>query len=182
MSGLFNKLKTENVLGACAMIVIGVLLFIFPTEVQNLIKNTIAIVLVILGLVKVVKYFRSQHAGNTVDGLNEYDSPVDLIVGIVLIVLAGVVAWALVKFIPTVLGIIVLVSGLIKLDQAMSLKKSGGNAGLVMILALISVVFGILCIFHPSFINDILIQLIGVGLIYGGVSDLFTTGYVQKHL
>jgi uncharacterized membrane protein HdeD (DUF308 family) len=111
---------------------------------------------------------------------------VGLISGILMIVLAALISKVLISIIPVVLGLIVLYSGLVKLDQAIQLirSKTGSYVG-VLLMSVVTIVIGILAIFHPGAINNILLQLIGAGLTFGGITDLISTGYVSskfKHL
>lgn len=179
MGNFFKKLKTEMVFRSVVMIIAGIVLFLFPSTTQNTIANVIAIVLVINGIIKIVGYFRAGRAGG--DGLNEYSS--GLITGILSIVFAVLVSKVLISIIPIILGLFVLISGLIKLEQGIQLIRSKrGNSIWVMILAAITIVVGVLAIFNPFRTGNILLQVIGAGLLFGGVTDLITTGYVARKL
>ena len=181
MQGFLTKFKTETIFRAILLIIAGGLLFAFPDAAQQTIANVIAIILVILGILRIINYFRMSRGETTVNGLKEYGSSSDLVIGILLIVLAGVCASILVKFIPVVLGLIVLVSGLLKLEQATTVRRNGGNATVVFVMALISIVLGIFTVFHPRAVNNIIIQIIGAGLIISGIGDLISLIFSSKY-
>ncbi len=184
MGKYFTKFKTDLVLQSIAMIIIGIVLMFFPGATQNAIAYAISIVLVVCGVIKIINYFRAP--SRTIGGFNEYSSPVELISGILMIVLAALITKVLISIIPVVLGFFVLYSGLIKLDQAIQLirSKQGGYI-VVLVMSIVTMIIGVIAIFHPAAINNILIQIIGAGLTFGGVTDLISTGYISrkfKHL
>ncbi len=180
MRGLLTKFKTEVIFRAIILIVAGGLLFAFPNAAQQTVANVIAVVLVILGIIRIINYVKLDKSHSSVNGMNEYASPSDLVIGILLIVLAGVCAAILVNFIPVVLGLVVLASGLIKLDSAFTVRSSGGNATPIFVMAAISIVVGLFGIFHPSAVNNIIIRIIGGGLIFAGISDLISLGFTKS--
>lgn len=181
MEKMFTKFKTEMVFRSVVMIIAGVVLLLFPEATQNTIANIIAIVLVICGILRIISYFRK--APGKVGGLNEYASPMDLVVGILFIVLAALVAKVLISIIPIILGLVVLISGLIKLEQAVELiRAKQGNWVGIMVLAIITVVVGLLAICNPFETGSMLLRVIGIGLAFGGVTDLISTGYVSRKL
>lgn len=178
---MFRSFKTEMVFRAVAMIIAGIVLILFPAATQKTIAYVIAGVLAIYGILRVLRYFgiiggNRQETG----GLKEYASPMDLITGILLILCAALLTKVLMAFIPIVLGIIVLISGLIKLEQAVELIRSGyGNWIGIMALAVVTIIVGVLSIFNPFDTNNILLRVIGAGLTFGGITDLIATGYVS---
>ena len=180
MDKLFNRFKIENVLGSVLMIVVGVFLIIHPDDTLSIIAYGVSVVMVIMGIIKIIGYLKGSKGETSVDGLNEYSSPWNLIIGILLIVFAGLIATVLMNLISFVLGILIIASGAIKLEQGLSINKNGGNGLFVIILGTIAVVVGILCLVRPDFINNIIMQIIGIGLVFSGVSDLVSTAIVSK--
>lgn len=183
MDNLFTKFKTEMVFRSIVMIIAGVVLVIFPSATQNTIAYVISIVLVICGLLRILRYCGViGHSKRTSEyGLNEYASPMDLVTGILMIIFAALVAKVLISFIPVVLGIVVLISGLVKLEQAIELCRSHrGNWIGIMIMAAITIVVGLLAVFNPFETGNILLRVIGIGLAFGGITDLISTGYMSN--
>lgn len=85
--------------------------------------------------------------------------------------------------IPILLGLVIVVSGISKLQNAIIARRIGyDGAGLYMILALISIVFGFVIMFFLSgaLAAKTLFVLIGAGLVYSGGSDLYVTLFISK--
>ncbi|MGN0368040.1 MAG: HdeD family acid-resistance protein [Wujia sp.] len=173
-----TKFKSDMVFRSIAMIVAGVIIFAFPDSVQRIFAFGIAMVLVIMGAIKILRY--AKNSKSQVGDLNEYESPSTLVTGILLVIFAILVPTVLGSFIPFVLGLIVLISGVLKLAQGIELKKANaGNATGILIMAAISIIVGLLAVCNPFKTVSVLLQIIGAGLIYGGITDLIATGYVS---
>lgn len=178
---MFRKFKTEMVFRSVVMIIAGIILIMFPAATQKTIAYVIAGALAVYGILRILRYFGIiGNRESEIGGLKEYASSMDLVTGILLIVFAALVAKVLIAFIPVVLGIVVLFSGLVKLEQAVELIRSQrGNWLGIMILAVVTIIVGVLSIFNPFATNNILLQVIGAGLAFGGITDLIATGYVS---
>ena len=111
----------------------------------------------------------------------EYGSPVDFVVGVVFIVLAGLVAKMFISIIPLVFGIFILICGVLKLEQGIALLRVKSNkAKPVMIIAAVTVAIGLFAAFNPFSAGRVLIVIIGAGLLFSGITDLVTAGFVSK--
>ena len=87
----------------------------------------------------------------------------------------------IISLIPLFLGILILVSGVKKLQNSfdmLRLKISGWLT--VMILAAINIVFGTVMVVYSFESAAVITILIGAGLIYSGLTDLFSTLWVSS--
>lgn len=174
---VINELKKGVILRSLVMIAAGITLLLYPEMTSNTIAYIIAIVFVIIGIINIVGYFKS--STKTEDGLKSYSS--GLIIGILCIVFAALMSRILISIIPVVLGLIVLVSGLMKLQQAVEIIRAGYNGWMgIMIMAVITILVGALAVFNPFKTINLLLRIIGAGLLFGGITDLISTGYMSK--
>ena len=80
------------------------------------------------------------------------------------------------ELVPIVLGVLIIVSGCIKLQDAIDLKKLDHPAFLMMlIVAIVFIIFGSILVANPFKSEIILMRIIGVSLIIAGMTDLFTS-------
>lgn len=87
------------------------------------------------------------------------------------------------SLIPLCLGIAILFSGFVKLQDAIDANRLGYQKSLAyIILAIINIVGGVLVILNPFTTNAVLFIIIGIGLIYSGVSDIVSTIYLSRRL
>ena len=170
-------MKTDTRVRGLLLTILGLLLTVKPDLATNTISKVVAIVLVINGVVNIVGFITNKPV-ETSDGYLEYGSNRRLITGILSIVFAGLVGWAFVSIIPIILGVLVLGSGIIKLTNAMEYKKmTGGNVNFgVVILAVINIILGLVVLCNPFGTANMLLRVIGIGMIYAGITDLIYSG------
>ena len=76
--------------------------------------------------------------------------------------------------IPIVIGVILCVHGIQDLKLAVETKRNGyGKWWSMLIIAAVSLVFGVLCIVNAFGMVKLALQFIGIALIYDGISDLW---------
>ena len=176
---LFQRFRNQTLFRAAATIVAGLVMVIFPSMTQSTIAYVLSIVLVLFGLFRLLRYFHKTDRDG--DGDLEYGSPVDFVVGVVFIVLAGLVAKMFISIIPLVFGIFILLCGVLKLEQGIALLRVKSNkAKPVMIIAAVTVAIGLFAAFNPFSAGRVLIVIIGAGLLFSGITDLVTAGFVSK--
>ena len=176
---LFQRFRNQTLFRAAATIVAGLVMVIFPSMTQSTIAYVLSIVLVLFGLFRLLRYFHKTDRDG--DGDLEYGSPVDFVVGVVFIVLAGLVAKMFISIIPLVFGIFILICGVLKLEQGIALLRVKSNkAKPVMIIAAVTVAIGLFAAFNPFSAGRVLIVIIGAGLLFSGITDLVTAGFVSK--
>lgn len=176
---LFQRFRNQTLFRAAATIVAGLVMVIFPSMTQKTIAYVLAVVLVLFGLFRLLRYFHKTDRDG--DGDLEYSSPVDFVVGVVFIVLAGLVAKMFISIIPIVFGIFILICGVLKLEQGIALARvKAQETKAVMIIAAITIAIGLFAAFNPFSAGRVLIVIIGAGLLFSGITDLVTAGFVSK--
>lgn len=173
-----KNLKWEMILFSLASIVIGILMFFYPSQIINVVCIVLASILFVLGERYLLEYRRN----NEISNFYRYE----LVAGIALI-LGGIVVLCCMKlilsFITYLIAIIIIISGLMKVENALDLKKMGNNWIPLMVFAVICIMLGISVLMMPMDNNDngtntasgFLIQASGIILAVTGFVDLITT-------
>lgn len=178
---LFQRFRNQTLFRAAATIVVGLVMVIFPSMTQTTIAYVLAVLLVLFGLFRLLRYFHKTDRDG--DGDVEYGSPLDFVVGVLFIVLAGLVAKMFISIIPLVFGIFILICGVLKLEQGITLARAKSDkTKAVMVIAAITIAIGLLAAFNPFSAGRVLIIIVGAGLIFSGVTDLVTAAFVSKAL
>jgi uncharacterized membrane protein HdeD (DUF308 family) len=103
----------------------------------------------------------------------------DFLSGIVAAVIGVIILikWQeLMALVPTILGVFIIVSGCIKLQDCIDLKKLGNSSYAVMlVMALVFIIFGAVLVANPFESEVLLLRLIGVSLIISGMTDIFAS-------
>lgn len=171
-----REFKSNSVITAILSVLYGLILIIWPDTSSSTLCYVVAAAITLVGIVFVVQYIRK-------DVMRDFYRK-DLVAGLVAISI-GLVAFLRVDiikgFIPTVLGFIILFSGIVKMQNAFDmLRLKYPYWYVILILAVLNLGFGILLIVEPVWIVNIVFILIGCGLVYSGVSDLATIIFVSR--
>jgi len=171
-----KELKWNMISSAVLFMVLGIVLVIFPGVAAKTICYAIAGILFVVGVVQVVSY------GMRSTQQSYYRS--SLFVGLTCMLVGGFVLYRvelIVSLVPFILGIMITVSGIMKLQNAFDLKRMRyGNWLVMLILSLINLAAGVVMVLNPFKTAELLFRLIGVSLIYSGITDFFSIFYVDR--
>ena len=130
-----KNLKWEMILFSVTSIVIGILMYIYPSQIINAVCIVLAAILFIMGARYLIEYKRN----NAISDFYRYE----LVAGIALI-LGGIIVLCCMKLILSiityVIAIIIIVSGLIKIENSLDLKKMGSHWILLMVFAVLCLI------------------------------------------
>lgn len=173
---LLKRLKTNVIISSALCIVIGIVLVIWPDLTMEIACLAIGAVLLIVGIMRLITYFTSR------DG--SVYSQVNLIFGIVLIVVGALILWQwnkVLEIVPIIVGIIIVIHGISDLRQAFALHKNKYDKWWVaLILGLLTVILGVLLILNPFAALDTVVMLIGIFLIFDGISIIWITSRIYR--
>ncbi len=162
------------------MLVLGVLFLVFPEKAQKTLAYIIALAFVVLGVIKILSYFSKPK--EDAYGYMEYKSKSVIVIGVLYIVFAALIAKVLMSVIPVLLGIIIILNGIIKLQYAFEVKKNFSEGGweFMMITSVIMIVIGAVILFNPFSTNNLIIRIIGGVLVFESIIDLIASCKYSK--
>lgn len=173
---LLKKLKTNVVISAVLCILLGIVLVVWPDLSMQIVCTAIGAVLLIGGGIRLAVYF-TMRDGSLYAQLN-------LIMGIILAVVG---IWILLQpdkvlaIIPIIVGIVIVLHGVNNLQQTMTLYKEKYEKWWVaLILGILTVGFGVLLICRPFEALETAVMLIGIFLIYDGISDIWIVSRIYR--
>ncbi len=169
-----KDLKYNSIISSVLMIVLGLILTFFPGVSLNTLALIVGLVAICAGLFSIIRYF-------TYD-LKESFYRNDFLFGIIILTIGILILFkreAFISIIPFILGVVIIFSGFSKLQDGIDAKRIGyPNHALYLTLALIDVIIGILILFDPFTFAGIMFVVIGIGLVFSGISDLYVTFYL----
>ncbi len=170
MEKFLKNLKRNCILAFAGFVVVGLFLIIFPGVIAALAGYIIGALLVGFGVTRVIAYFdKDEEKKKGVFSLTI--GIVSSVAGIYIIANPDVVS----NFIVSIFGVIILVSGIVKLGNASKMRNSKmKNWWSSFAAGLISAIAGIVFIINPSVSHDIIMRVLGGVLIFEGISDLWT--------
>ena len=89
---------------------------------------------------------------------------------------------ALVSFLPFIIGVVVLVSGLTKLQSALEAKRQGYGWILPLIGAVLSIGLGVLVMLNPFSTLSLTLRIIGIVLLVDAVENLIDDWGIRRRM
>ena len=159
----FTKLKWEKLVTAIVAIVLGIVFVADPNGSGDAVCKVAGVAMIVLAAAMLIRYFTSAQLFPE----NLIYSAVLLLLGIFFIAKSGVVMTVLGLF----FGIFLVIDGASKIRDGIDAAKAKIQGWWIwFILALLTIVLGVLVMFGES-----VMTLLGVSLIVDGVSDIVTT-------
>ena len=164
MANSFQRARTTVILTGIASLLTGVVILLNPAGVALFLTALFGGVLAIAGAVTLVGYAR------------DVSTQSDLFVGLVELVF-GAILWfwpgMFVNWLVVIVGVFILFSGLGDFAEARSLAALGAPAaGMGTVLAVLTVIFGVLVVASPFALVDLMFSIAGFGLVFNGVTEL----------
>jgi uncharacterized membrane protein HdeD (DUF308 family) len=166
MKDFFKRVKADAIMSAVLCIALGVVLIVWPGETIDIVCKVLAAGLIILGGVELFSYITNRN-GYMFTGILGL---IVLIIGVWIFLKPS----SIVSLVPIVIGVILAVHGVQDVKMALESKNGGYDRWWIMlIIAIISIAFGVLCIVNAFGMVKLAMQFVGVALIYDGISDLW---------
>lgn len=169
MKGFLNSRRVSCALSALCFIALGVFLLGWPDLSRIWICRLLGAALLVTGGVYVISHFVKSKGAAVVF---QYD----LILGVILAIVG---VWLLttpdliITFLQYILGAILVIHGVIDLQGALNLRSGGSSHWWpACLIALITLALGAIVIWNPFASINALLMLVGIALIYDGITDL----------
>lgn len=170
--------KGSYIAMSAAFCVLGVLLILFPGISVSAVGVAAGVMLMAFGAVKLIGYFSKD--------LYQLAFQFDLAFGVLLIVLGAVILVSpdrALTFLCIIMGIVILADGLFKLQSSLDARRFGLKVwALLLVLAICAGVIGTSLLLHPGQSAKALMVLLGVGILFEGVLNLYFALYAVKIL
>ena len=169
--------KSKLIAGIVAALLGGVLLF-WPGLTMELICQFVGAALGITGILTAAVFFTQPK-----------ESPfraASLIAGIPLALLGLFIFLRpsfLIEFIPVVVGVVILMDGVANLMETFGLMKQGYSKWWIsLIFAVLTIALGIVLLMQPFGVAKVIIQAIGIIILYNGLSDIFIASRIKTNI
>lgn len=177
MEGKIKGFKWDTILSSLLYVTVGTLMVIFPVSVIKSLCYTIAIIIIAMGVVKIISFLlKEQQEGFARTGL---------VSGMIFIAIGAFIAIrseVIISIIPFILGILILFSGISKLQYALQLRKYSKDNNAMLITSVINIVLGIVLAFNPFRAAKFMLIIMGVCMIMTGLSDIISAIYFYRKI
>ena len=175
---MMKTMKWSIIVLAIAYVVLGIVLIMYPSQVQKLISYILAITLIAMGIVNLIQYVKLDNT----QLIHSYDLCIGFsaIIGGVLIII-NVDRFS--QLIWIVMGFMILVSGVLKLQNSVNLMRLRSPSWqLPFWLAMVGIVYGVIMLINPFGSGQFFFVMMGLGFIISGITDLIVTVMVSMRL
>lgn len=161
--------KFEVLLYVCCL-AIGIWLLIMQKQALSIICWILGVALIVYGVFVTIGFFTDS------DEPDKTDSSLELAKGVVFAVMGILVITSVwfIDILAVIIGILFIINGIISLQKSLYIRRTIGNDyngwTLALINSIITTVFGIVLIFVSA--SDVIAILIGVGLVWYGISSI----------
>ena len=173
MKEKIKGLRLNITISGIVSIIIGALLLIYPTESLSTISKVIAVIVILAGIFVIT----SQIFENGFNAMGIVVGGVLAVIGLWIFLAPG----SIVSIIPIAIGVILVVHGLQDLGLAIqAIKAKAPRPWLTFIIAIVNILLGAVCVADAFHMVEIATRIIGLMLIYDGITDIFTVHKVNK--
>lgn len=175
MKNLLKRIKANALLSALIYTALGVVLLVWPELSTNVLCTALGLVLLVSGIADILEFVLQR------DGSLYYNLQLGL--GVILCAVGG---WLLLRptliavIIPRIIGVLVCFHGCKDFGDALTLRKNKSpRATAALLLGIITILLGAVLVVNPFSAFTTVVRIIGLVLIYDGVSDLWITSQVS---
>lgn len=165
MKELLKRWRADVIISAVLCIIAGIVVMIWPAAVTLVLGRVVGVVLVLMGLKHGISYL--QDRGTARFGLAS--GVVIFALGVLVLLRPAVIA----QMVAVVVGVVLIMHGLEDMQMGMESKRSGDKSWwLCMLFSSVTIVFGIFVIWKYFQVAEVAAWLLGLALVFDGVSDL----------
>lgn len=157
-------------------IAIGVLLIINGEKFTQAVFIIFGVIMLICGLITLIRALLDGRNGGSVSGLKLFAAIVLLAIG-AFFTAASASVMSVVSAVTIVIGIIMMVSGMLKLAEYAAMRKEGTNAVFAIIGAIVTIILGIVIAFNPFGATEAIWVIIGSLIIVSAVFSIVSVIY-----
>ena len=168
MGTFVEGMKKNYFISAILTIALGAVLVIWPDWSGRILCYLLGAALILMGGIQLIVCIRAERIG--------FYSKFSMLMNIILILLG---VWVCIRpdtvlsLVPVIIGIVMLIHGCMDLQFTMDIKHAGsGKWWIALIFALVTLTLGVFLVMHPFLAFEITMLIIGMGLLYDGISDL----------
>lgn len=176
MVEFLKGLRVNYTVSAVLCILLGLVLLIWPGTTTQIVCMSLGIVLLAYGIIQIVIYLFNRERTLISQGMM-FLGIIFAVVGVWILLTPEMIIMA----VPVIVGVLIVIHGLHNVVQAIALQKDGYERWwLALIFGLLTVIFGGLLIYNPFGAVELVVRLIGIFLIYDGISDIWILSRVFK--
>lgn len=172
-----KKYRKTCLISSIATLILGVVLMMEPSKSLKMITVIIGLMTIIIGSFWIFDYIKSSREEKMISK--------SLLLGIISVgfgLYLVINTSSLVKFITVIIGIIISIKSIIKLQFAINIKGLSSTWKYNLVFSLLGLTLGVLMLANPNSTAEVFLRIVGVIMIIGSVIELIECAYLMKSL
>ena len=178
MDGKLKEMKQGYFIISAIFIIFGMVLTIWPLEITTILCYMLGSVILFYGLSRIYMYF------STAEQDRGYH--MNLIIGLIVSSIGLFIFFkseSIISLLPIIIGLTFVVESFTKLQHALELRSVGHPRwNIVLVLAGINLLIAIILLYNPFTAASLMIRVIGISLLYNGVSELWVLLCISRYI
>ena len=168
MKELTKKIFWSSVFSSIAILIFGILLFVFPETVIKSITIGLAIIFTFVGIIPIISYFRFRSTGVSTT-FSFLMGVFCIIVGLILFMNENILN----IIIPIITGVWIVINAINRIAIAMDLRDEKVNIwAITLVYAIITLVIGVLLILDPVNGGKMVTKTVGIIIMFYSALDI----------
>ena len=179
MKRFISNIIRTSVICSIALIALGLLLIIKSEATIITISYIIGGILIAIGALAEVNYFKEHKYANNVEDLDVVYGIISIILGIIVIKNPEAIA----SILPLVIGVLIIANSVVKLQYSLELRREENDLWVsTLVLSIIMVICGVLLVFNPFKGAVFLTRIVGIFILVYAILDLVSTFFIKNTL
>lgn len=173
MKEMFKRIKGEFILSSIMCMILGIVMIVWGHPILIILGRILNVILIAIGAVYLLGFFLN----GMKNGFSAAIGAVVFLVGIWGLANPAVI----VSIIPIIIGVLLIGHGVKEFMVALESKRYGYERwGIGVLLAIISLILGVLCVINAFGLMELAFYVIGAALIYNGISNIWVVSRASK--
>jgi uncharacterized membrane protein HdeD (DUF308 family) len=173
MEEMIKKYTIRSIIISLALIALAIILIFNPIKLLNTIMIILGVVVIADGIWHIISYF-NEPAEFKAFSFELLEGIAEIVLGFIFIFNPS---WVI-SIIYLLIGIWIIFESIIKVQMSLNLKDIIENWKLMIVVSVISILFGIFIIAHPFITTAILSVICGVALLIAEIINLIESIYI----
>lgn len=166
MKRYMKSFRADYLLSSLLCVLLGVVLIVWRQQTIDVIGTVLALICIVTGTAYLCGFF----IGHMQNILSAIMGGIVILIGVWILLQPSFVL----ILIPIVIGVLLLTHGIRGIVESVSLKRFGyGSWAVGVVFSIISIALGVVCIFNAFGVLELAFVIIGISLIYNGLSNLY---------
>ncbi len=179
MEGKLKEMKKGYFVISAIFIIFGTVLTIWPLKTTTVLCYMLGSVILFYGLSRIRMYFSTTTE-------QERGYRLDLIIGLIVSSVGLFIFFkseSIISLLPIIIGLTFIIESFTKLQHALELRSmQHPQWHIVLVLSGITLLIAIVLLFNPFTVASLMIRVIGVSLLYNGISELWILSCISRYM